>query len=364
MKRLLFLLLLACVSFLGCDENVDIGLVAEHILSEQASAVQTTIPEDVLAAMKHHADRMNKHREYALGPPPDPRYNSQAVIDNFIETKEKLLAAGIADLDYHELQKAYYKKYIDAGGIAIVAPAHVEDVFMIGARNAILVMTFKHPELRERLSSKHKQFYMILVDDYTDYYDMPLTFQSSLVIEGAVPPIRWSGSCVGISGGGIDGQVGTDGKLQWIDYPPDGFCWASIPGNGYYKMGTFVHEFAHALEGEIAFLEPGFPKRVKEAYEQMLVSVGPDAYNYHAGGSAREFWAEGVTHWFRGEKGRKYLYDNFPTLADIIAEWFPKVELLEDKETVIPMWTAEDGTLWASGEEEIFHFISWKIVEE
>jgi len=38
------------------------------------------------------------------------------------------LAAGIANLDFHEMQKAYYTKYIDAGGVAIVPPEHVKDI--------------------------------------------------------------------------------------------------------------------------------------------------------------------------------------------------------------------------------------------
>ncbi|MYA99225.1 hypothetical protein F4X90_06020 [Candidatus Poribacteria bacterium] len=352
MKRLLFLLLLACVSFLGCDENVDIGLVAEQILSEQVSAVQTTLPEDVLAAMQREADKMDEYREYVLGPPPDLRYNRQAVIDNFIEQRDLWRAAGIADLDFHELQKAYYTKYIDAGGIAIVAPEHVEDVLLIAARDAILVMTSRYSELRENLSSKHRMFYMILVKDYDiDFYDMP-EFQLNTFVRDHVP-LWWTGSCYGSMG-----TIG--GELRFIDYPSSGYCWASMQRK-HHPTRTFIHEFAHALEGQMERLKPGFSQQVEDAYDQMIADIGwEEASKYHAGSAPHEFWATGVEHWFHGEKGQKYVYDNFPMLAEIIAEWFPKVEYVEDSEWIQP----DLGDGWVGPTEVTFHSISWVIVEE
>ena len=124
MRRLLFLLLLACVSFLGCDENVDIGLVAEQILSEQASAIQTTLPAEVLAAMKIDADKMDETLKRMLEFDPDtlgfPEYYTAEDIRNILEfrsnRKARLIEKGIHEMDFHAMQQAFYTKYIDAGG--------------------------------------------------------------------------------------------------------------------------------------------------------------------------------------------------------------------------------------------------------
>ena len=81
---------------------------------------------------------------------------------------------GYDKIDYfHELQKAYYTKYIDAAGIAIVAPQHIRTKDLLDARDAIVVMTSKHPELRERFLSKHGMFYMVLFPDIWEQREMP-----------------------------------------------------------------------------------------------------------------------------------------------------------------------------------------------
>lgn len=348
MKRLLLLLLLACVSFLGCDENVDIGLVAEQILSEQASAVQTTFPEDVLAAMQYQADKME-----ALI---DGRLNWGSPPEWMIEWNEQVIEKGLADADFHELQKAYYKKYIDAGGIAIVAPAHVQDAWLIAARDAILVMTLRYPELREDFLAKYRQFYMILIEHYTDFYDMPEAQLNSFVLTPDPDMPLWvAGACSGYMG-----SIRGDHQREPYIGPSSGYCYASTRRK-HYPTRIFIHEFAHALEGPMELVKPGFSERVKDAYDQMIADVGSEeASQYHAGSNPSEFWATGVEYWFHGESGQKYVYDNFPMLAEIIAEVFPKVEYLEDTDWVQP----DLGDGWVGPTEVIFHSISWKVVEE
>ena len=49
-------------------------------------------------------------------------------------------------------QRAFYKMYIDAGDVAIIGDADVHDEHFIQAHNAVLVMTSKHPELRDAIN--------------------------------------------------------------------------------------------------------------------------------------------------------------------------------------------------------------------
>ena len=87
-------------------------------------------------------------------------------------------------------QKAFYTKYIDAAGIAILANAAVADAHLIEARQVILLLTAKRPELREMLATQKPKdvssiaaagegitlfgqgFYMILIDKVS-FWDMP-----------------------------------------------------------------------------------------------------------------------------------------------------------------------------------------------
>ena len=316
MKRLLFLLWIVCFSALGCDEAVDFNLVAEQLQrgAEQTSAVQTTLPDDVLATMQHKADQLDRARELILGPLPNPLYNSPEVIDFFRERRDAYLAAGVADLDFHALQKAFYTRYIDAGGIAIVANNTVEDMFLIAARDAVLLMTSKYPELRERLLSKHRRFYMVLVSDYLDFQDVPEFQLDSFVIKGT--SFGYSGIC-----------PARDYDLRF-GYPVGGDCFASV-SNGDYPLRTFIHEFAHALESEMELLKPGFRERQKKVYAAKIAEVGEEnaskTYNL---ANQNEYWAYGVEWWF-GARDRLFEQNPFeqhPLLAALLTEWFPKVD--------------------------------------
>ena len=55
-----------------------------------------------------------------------------------------------------DAQREYYTKYIDAGGVAIIGHARVDDVHFYNAREVILTMTSKRPEIRERLTPHYK----------------------------------------------------------------------------------------------------------------------------------------------------------------------------------------------------------------
>ena len=144
----------------GCFEDISNPLtdIGEPI-------VQTEIPTEVLAALKLKTDETHQWIRSMLASTSDQ--------EGVIEAQELILENGFDKVDFHELQKAYYKRYIDAGGIAIVGPDTLADEDLIYARNAIVVMTSKHPELRERLLSKHGTFYMVLVLYWDDMLDIP-----------------------------------------------------------------------------------------------------------------------------------------------------------------------------------------------
>ncbi len=212
-------------------------------------------------------------------------------------------------------QRAFYTKYINADGIAILAHVSVEDEHLIAARHVVLVMTAKHPALRDRLRVQHG-FYLILFKHATgpgDAIGVPELFGKL----GDYGTYREQSRCsVTYS---LRGSQGVNG-----------YCIAAVAQEHLGRMHTVVHEFAHALDSEIDRLVPGFLDRLEQAYQKAKAS---GAYRnlwdpYIITENSREYWAEGTEIWFYGiGEGREFeTHEAFaevdPLLYELLSEWF------------------------------------------
>ena len=210
-------------------------------------------------------------------------------------------------------QRAFYTKYVDADGIAILSDARVADAHLIEARAVVLTMTARYPALRERLRGQHG-FYLILYASATghdDKSDIPELYNAR---EGYYYEKNTCRMVIG----------------RWGDKNVKGYCTASVNQEHLGRMSTLTHEFAHALDSEMERLSPGFWDRVKEAYQ---VAKASDAYlnlwdPYIITENSREYWAEGVVIWFYGIGADREFetYEAFaavdPLLYDLLSEWF------------------------------------------
>ncbi|MDE0087482.1 MAG: hypothetical protein OXU23_17300 [Candidatus Poribacteria bacterium] len=331
MRRVLLLFISVCFFIIGCSDNVDIGLVANQLQAAQAeSAVQSTLPEDVIAAMKYEADTQRKWIKNTLESPHTAKFRW--------DQRALLIKNGITtDFDPLKVYLKYYTKSIDAGGIAIVGPDRVEDKYFHWARDAVRIMTSKHPELREGLLSKHQRFYMVIVDQSTEFFNLPENQTNSLVLDESLPREQ------AYRAGGCDAHWGT--------HIPSGMCWSIM------NPRVFIHEFAHALEFQIWHLRPGFRERLKKIYEEQLAEIGEErASQVHIMTNTHEHWANGVEWWFSGKGWPEKLYREYPLLAELIEEWFPKVTYTE---------TGESVTIPEQGYHEwMTTSVSWKVIEE
>ena len=283
--------------------------------------VQTEIPAEVWAAMKLEADEREEwiRITLALGP---GNAVTERDREQLLEVQKFLLENGWDKFDYHEHQKAYYKRYIDAGGIAIVGPETLADDDLIHARDIILVMTSRYPELRERLLSKHGTFYMVLVPYWDDMLDIPekqFTWAYTRFRMGKTKDERISIPAACNTGRG-------PGSTSVF-----GFCFAPAylnPFNGEHMIRpgyTFTHEFAHALDYEMERLKPGHMDKLKE------ISAKYDSIGW------KEFWANYVVEiWFYSvgpHSSRFKTYEDFlekhpyPEAAKMADEWFPRISL-------------------------------------
>ena len=264
------------------------------IVSQYETTVQSEIPDEVLAAMKIQADNMSEWVRIQLTAP---------VTDELTDERTFMRDNGYDKIDYfYELQKAYYTKYIDAAGIAIVAPQHIRNKYLLDARNAIVVMTSKHPELRERLLSKHGKFYMVLIPSIWEQRDMPEGLLGLSRLNDDPYDDFLTNSCHG-------------SVLQ------TGLCWASV-NIETSSAKIFVHEFAHALQWEMEHLQPGFEDKLRGYYRGR-------------GGSLPwyEYWARSVERWFYMYDDNKYeeFIEEFGVVGEMLDYWFPRVSLINDE---------------------------------
>lgn len=305
MKRL-FYLLFAFIVVVGCDDPIDVGLVTEQL----HQAAQPTIPDEVWQVLKKEAEKIEEQvkRVFEIA-------NRPNVPEFWIQRKALLIQEGIADregnvlIDIHALQKAFYTKYIDAAGIPVVSPEKVEDLYLLAARDAVLLMTSKHPELLDRLQGN---FYMVLVADREDFLDIPENQTLSWAIEGKKDRQAY------------DKWLWFSGTCSFNGYA-EGMCYARLVAGIGCPIYIFIHEFAHVLYHEMERLKPGFEEQVREAWKQSVEKFGERvASNSHILSSPGEYWSVGTELWMSGQ--REWLFEKFPMLAELLAEWYPEVD--------------------------------------
>ena len=305
MKKPLFVLLMLIIFFAwGCGD----GYLSEPLLevlnaSSSVGVVETSLPDEVWAALAKAAADDQLWVTNILGADLD-------AASGLLESQQKLKAHDAGSIDFHALQRAYYNRYIDANGIAIVGNAAVADAHFHQARHVALVMTSRFPELRTRLRVEHG-FYMFLVENQSNFMEVP-EYQLDILINDRPPPPH----CKTYHG------ATTPGKR--------GYCVGFIYAPPYHPMYSFSHEFAHALQSEMERLDPTFDERLKHAYR-----TARDTRIWHGTPVYRriyyEYWAEGVTMWFYdiGEGRAFETYEAFaerdPLLAALLEAWFPRV---------------------------------------
>ena len=309
-KLKIFLLLAICLYVSGCDE----GILSEQVFFTESESTVTGLPEDLQALF--------------WGDP-------EALTD--------------AEREYYAEYRAYYTKYIDAGGVAIIGHDEVDDAHFYYAREVILIMTSKRPELRERLTPgyKHGVCCATAAPKYPSRFRMVLWQADTPRIpeHPSVGPVN-AGTC-GVSCNAL--VSGFTGRL-WSDY------------------SVVVHEFAHAIHyaindfdgsfalndfpvhDEVDKLDPMFQARLEAAYAVAKANAVDDwedslrSNQYYtkdyAMTNVNEYWAVGVAYWFEymsqvwpegyGE-GRLHYHDSFlakdPLLYALLDEWFPLLSI-------------------------------------
>lgn len=208
-------------------------------------------------------------------------------------------------------QREHYTKYIDAGGVAIIGGRHIDDRFFYAAREIVLSMTSKRPEVRALLTPNDK-FRMIFYVSEWGTATLP-----------EVIPAR-------------DHWTSANSHCNRVE----NYCAVAVSFHPLEKEEllfghTFVHEFAHAMHYVIQGLDATFQERLEKAYANAIEFGGYWPEGTYGYTNVLEYWAVGVTTWFDTvghPKSSDVLGPQFlagdPLLYALLEEWLPVLPVL------------------------------------
>jgi hypothetical protein len=245
-----------------------------------------------------------------------------------IQKIQAQVTSGNNGMDLRELPKVtappdslhldrFYKKYLNANGIAITGSWRVPDSAMIRARKIITFMTGDLPEnvLVAMVRGKTRVTVMARYEGTTDVPEHAhLAHDTTL---------NWDVRARGL-GGDLDMPLTSCAEENLLAYQLD----------KYHAEDILIHEFAHSIHLiGIIQIDPAFNDKLKKLLQQ-AIAQGKYADTY-ARTNIYEYWAEGVQDWFNvnGEvpfpdgkhnrlNTRKELKKYDPGLYHLIGEYF------------------------------------------
>jgi len=308
-----FVWIALCFCLLSCgDEGIEVTL---RDLGAAAPALSDvgTVPEDI--------------KEIIWGK--DVHTLMTELEDALKEDRDIWASSLMHQICYRHARDAYYTKYINAGGIAIMGHRIIDDRFFYAARDIIFGMTQKRPELRELLTpSRENRPNATAIDgmhDVTKQTTPSRKFFMVLVHESMSPT-------------SIPEQQFGIGAVRYTAYMRAGgaagsnFAWAYIDSFGGENIDIyhiFAHECAHAIHYAIRLIDPTFDDRLKAAYAAAKENGSRFSSNLYYGWV--EYWAFSVTYWFHEMASSEVKHNQFretdPLMYALLSEWFNPINL-------------------------------------
>ena len=205
----------------------------------------------------------------------------------------------------------FYKKYINASGVAVISSDKVSDYALLEAAYLINKMLEGHPDIAKAMAARKARMVIMGVNEFTT--DMPEHSKMK-------PKGFWDKRARGL--GGQPRRPATScGEENLLRYK----------GDPYITENILIHEFAHAMHHMgLVFVDKTFDKRLQKAYASaMKKGLWKNKY---ASGNRAEYWAEAVQSWFDTNRKpdhdhnhvdtRKELKEYDPDLAKLVAEVF------------------------------------------
>ena len=190
----------------------------------------------------------------------------------------------------------FYRKYVDAMGIAVLSSEKVPDDALLVARDIVNTMLAARPDLRKAMIARKWRTGVIAEVEMTS--DIPE--YSKLKRPGAPrdePVNQLDRDYHANRSRGLGGNPTTGAEENLLGYP----------NTRYWGEHIFVHEFAHAIMGGgIRDVDPAMYAEIRAAYDSAMAAgkyVHPDGRKHYATTNAGEYWAEGAQWWFYSNYG-------------------------------------------------------------
>lgn len=214
---------------------------------------------------------------------------------------------------------AFYKKYVDAGGIPVISSDKVSDQALLRARDIVLYMVQSIPAEKAKMIANKLRVGIIGINErptqmpeYSDLYT-------------AFPGTDWDNRARAY-GATLQRPLTSNCEENMT-------CQQSL--DRYKGEEILCHEFGHAIhELGIRFTDPNFDNELLAAYNHAKTSGLWT--NTYAISDVREYWAEGIQCFFNANleaiptngvhnqvNTRSELLAYDPTLFNIIKRFFP-----------------------------------------
>lgn len=192
----------------------------------------------------------------------------------------------------------FYKKHTNALGIPVVSSEKPPDAALLVARDIVIHMLAKRPDIREALIARKWRIGVMAQTEMTT--DIP----EHRNLKKPAPPANMSEEARARFEKQTDKQY-WDGRARGLGGNPTTCAEENLlgyPGTRYFGEHILVHEFGHAiLNGGIRTVDPKMYEEVRQAYsEAMAKGLWKGHY---AASNFNEYWAEGTQNWFWSNYG-------------------------------------------------------------
>ena len=190
----------------------------------------------------------------------------------------------------------FYRKYVDAMGIPVIASEKVPDDALLVARDIVNTMLAMRPDLRRAMIARKWRTGVIAEVEMTS--DIPEYSRMKRPGAPADEPVNQLDRDYHANRSrGLGGNPTTGAEENLLGYP----------GARYWGEHIFVHEFAHAIMGGgIRNVDPAMHAEIRAAYDSAMAAgkyIHPDGRKHYATTNAGEYWAEGAQWWFFSNYG-------------------------------------------------------------
>jgi hypothetical protein len=215
---------------------------------------------------------------------------------------------------------AFYRKYVDAQGIPVLASENVPDAALLVARDIVNAMLAARPDVRKALVARGWRTGVIGELETT----MDIPEYSRMKRPGVLPflpPTQADRDYHANRSRGLGGQLTTGAEENLLGYPR----------TPYWGENIFVHEFAHAIMTAMLDVDSSMRGELGTAFREAMAAGKyryGDGRKHYATISVNEYWAEGVQWWFFSNYGECFAGRATVETPDEFATYDPKLNAL------------------------------------